>query len=434
MDSDYTAYQYATEWLFSQLPMFSRIGGAAYKAGLDRVMDLDHIFGHPHSRYATIHIAGTNGKGSTSHLIASALMAKGLKVGLYTSPHLVDFRERIKVNGEMIPREAVVRFTERIKSMHFDDHPSFFEITMMMAFCWFAEAKVDVAVIETGMGGRLDSTNIITPLISVITNISPDHTQFLGPTLRHIAAEKAGIIKTGVPCVIGERQTDLEEVFISKCSEHNAPITFASDNTDNLKLTSTPSGWQITFPSGLAAIMPLGGDYQRHNILTAWRAITSLPEQFRPTEYEIAHGFTNVIAATGLAGRWMILNQNPKVIADTGHNIAGLQSNMAQLKALQDSIPGSRLLMVIGFVSDKDVDNILHLFPANAYYYFTRANIPRAMDVDTLAAKASAAGLKGINYPDVVGAYKAALADASPIDIIYVGGSTFIVADLLAAQ
>lgn len=430
MDSKITTYAEATQWLFSQLPMFSRTGGAAYKPGLERVERLDKIFCHPHRKYATIHVGGTNGKGSVSHLISSALMEKGLRVGLYTSPHLVDFRERIKVNGEMIPQQAVVDFTNKIKGMQIEDRPSFFEITMMLAFDWFARAGVDVAVIEVGMGGRLDSTNIITPLLSVITNISKDHTQFLGSTLKEIAVEKAGIIKQGVGCVIGERQEEIEGVFIDKGISCNVKPEFASDYGSMLALNLTPDGWEASISSEGKTLIPLGGEYQRHNIATSYCALQNLPNEFRPTPNEIAKGFENVVKNTSFMGRWTILKHEPLVIADTGHNEAGLRYNISQLKMLAKG--GRKLRFVIGFVADKDVKHILDLFPKDGIYYFTQAQIPRALKANILKEEAATHGLHGRAYKDEKDAYSECIKETSKEDIIYIGGSTFIVADHLA--
>jgi dihydrofolate synthase/folylpolyglutamate synthase len=427
-------YQQSIDYLFSQLPMFSRVGGAAYKPGLERVEKLDAFFGHPHSRYPAIHIAGTNGKGSTSHLIASVLQAAGMKVGLYTSPHLADFRERIKVNGEMISRDGVVDFVNRFKSSGYDGDPSFFELTMMMAFDWFARQQVDIAVIEVGMGGRLDSTNIITPLLSVITNISWDHTQFLGDTLQKIAGEKAGIIKHHIPVVIGERQEETTEVFMAKAATEEAPIIFASDNEDAISLTHTDQGdWCVTLPSGKSFTCPLGGDYQRCNITTALHALRRIPG-ITISEEVISQGVESVITATGLMGRWMKVGEHPTMICDTGHNLAGITFNMGQLQRWQQQHPTSRLLMVIGFVADKDVDHILPLFPKNAEYFFSQAGIPRAMKAEVLAQKATAASLHGDIFCTVPEAVKAAQAKANPDDLIFIGGSTFIVADYLASK
>lgn len=430
-------YTQTIEWLFKQLPMFSRVGAAAYKPGLQTSERLDEFFGHPHRRFRSIHVAGTNGKGSCSHMIAAMLQAQGYRVGLYTSPHLVDFRERIRVNGDMIPESAVTDFVERFQKSGYDGHPSFFELTMMMAFDWFARAEVDYAVIEVGMGGRLDSTNIITPLACVITNISPDHTQFLGTTLPQIAGEKAGIIKPSIPVVIGEAEGEVRRVFERKAEECGAPITFAAE-TGLLPLAvelPDSAGFECYSPIVGNFKSPLAGDYQKHNILTVLAALQML----RSIGIEIsneaaAEGMSRVEQLTGLRGRWTKLSDAPLAICDTGHNVAGLESNMARLKRLMDSRPaGARLRMVVGFVADKDIDHILDLFPRDAVYYLTNAQIPRALPVSELEAKCRDKGLGGTAYATVGDAWEAAVADASPADIIYVGGSTFIVADLLAS-
>lgn len=426
-------YSQAIDYLFGQLPMFQRIGAAAYKPGLERVQQLDAELGHPHRQFPTVHIAGTNGKGSVSHLMASSLQAQGYKVGLYTSPHLVDFRERIRVNGNMIPRGAVVEFVERHAIQPGPDAPSFFELTMAMAFDFFASSRVDIAIIETGMGGRLDSTNIITPQLSVITNVSYDHTQFLGNTLQEIAFEKAGIIKEGIPVVIGERQLESAPVFEQRAKEMNAPLLFASDNpfAFNVERDKRSGGWHITHPLGIKAWCPLGGDYQAHNILTALHALARL--ESHPTSPEaIAYGFSRVCEKTGLMGRWMQTGEQPTIICDTGHNIAGMESNSAQLQKWQLLHPEGQLHMIIGFVGDKDVDNILPLLPADANYYLTQASVPRAMPVDQLAFIADNMGIRGMLSGSVAEALDQALSFAAPQDLIFIGGSTFVVADYLA--
>lgn len=431
MDSDNTlTYEASLEWLFKQLPMFSRIGAAAYKPGLDTSMALDYHFGHPHRRFKSIHIAGTNGKGSTSHSLAAILQRQGYKVGLYTSPHLVTFRERIRVNGEMIPQQAVADFVNRYRASGYKGHPSFFELTMMMAFDWFAKAEIDYAVVEVGMGGRLDSTNIITPIACVITNISKDHTQFLGDTLPRIAAEKAGIIKHGIPVVIGEAEGPVREVFANKATEMGTSAVFAQE-CDTLPDTSDLE--HITLPSGRTFPFDLKGDYQHANLRTTLAAVEMLRNIGIPLSDEaIASGLSNVSALTGLAGRWMRLADSPLTIADTGHNEAGLAYNFRQLDRLRSQMPGRRLLILAGFVADKDVDHILNLFPKDAVYYLTQAAIPRALKVEDLMIKANDHNIKGKAYPCVSDAYSAAKADARPEDLIYIGGSTFIVADLLA--
>lgn len=430
MDSDFNTYSEALEWLYAQLPMFSRVGAAAYKPGLDTSLAIDRHFGHPHRSFRSIHVAGTNGKGSVSHTLAAMLQAHGYKTGLYTSPHLADFRERIRVNGEMIPQSAVVDFLNSYRRSGYEGHPSFFELTMMMGFYWFKQAGVEIAVIETGMGGRLDSTNIITPVACVITNISKDHTQFLGDTLPKIAAEKAGIIKSGVPVTVGEAEGEVKDVFVRRAAEVGAPLRFAQE--DNL-LGDLADLSDFTDHRGEHYSFALHGDYQRANVRTIFSAVEMLREAgIDISDDAVKRGLAEVVRLTGLAGRWMQLQEKPLVIADTGHNEAGLRYNMAQLKRLADG-GRRRLHIVAGFVNDKDVDHILPLFPADARYYITQAQIPRAMPVDTLAEKCAAAGLAFCTRPTVAEAYAHALGCAEPEDIVYVGGSTFVVADLLAS-
>lgn len=415
-------YQESLDWLFSQLPMFSRVGAAAYKPGLDRSIALAAHFGNPERRWKSIHIAGTNGKGSVSNLIASVLQEQGYKVGLYTSPHLADFRERIRINGKMIPREDVIRFIDnwRRDADAYADKPSFFELTMMMAFKYFADSQVDYAVIETGMGGRLDSTNIITPLLSVITNISWDHAQFLGDTLPKIAGEKAGIIKPGIPVVIGEAEGDVEKVFVDTAQRVGSRLLTAYTMQDEVR------------NSELREICPLRGDYQAKNINTARVALQELAAlgvEIDPAS--VTRGFRNVLSNTGFAGRWTVMSESPLTICDIGHNEAGLRYNSRQLRDLLEARPGAGLHMVIGFVADKDIDHILPLLPGEAYYYITQAQLPRALDFRKLAAKADALGWKHRDFLTVTEAVAAAHAAAGDNDIIYIGGSTFIVADYL---
>lgn len=423
-------YEETIEWLFRQLPMFSRMGAAAYKPGLDTSLALDAAFGHPHRKYKTIHVAGTNGKGSTSHSLAAVLQAQGYKTGLYTSPHLVDFRERIRVDGEMIPRRAVTEFVRRFREMDYKGKPSFFELTMMMAFDYFARTGVDYAVIEVGMGGRLDSTNIITPIGCVITNISRDHMQFLGDTLPKIAGEKAGIIKAGIPVVIGESGAPgVRRVFVEKASEVGAPILLAQEDTTLPPVRDLDAVEMPCFPR---FSFPLKGDYQKANVRTILAALRMLRKAgVEISDEAVKEGLEHVATLTGLAGRWMKLLDSPLTIADTGHNEDGLTYNMRQLSRLMADRPGATLRIVLGFVADKDIEHILKLFPGDATYYITQAPIPRALAAPLLAEKCAAAGLKGEIYPTVKEAYRAARAEAEPEDIVYVGGSTFIVADLL---
>lgn len=424
-------YNEAIEYLYRQLPMFSRIGAAAYKPGLDTSLNLDKYFNHPHRNFKSIHIGGTNGKGSTSHMLAAILQSEGYKVGLYTSPHLVDFRERIRVNGEMIPQEEVVRFVEQFIACDYDGHPSFFELTMMMAFDYFSRAKVDYAIIEVGMGGRLDSTNIITPIGCVITNISWDHTQFLGETLPQIATEKAGIIKKDIPVVIGEADDEIKEVFKNKALSVGTSITFAEEQSYIKEFVSTDN---FTDTFGKTFSCQLSGDYQRKNINTVRSAIEMLRSLgIKISDASIENGYRNVCSLTGLAGRWMQLAQSPLTICDTGHNQAGLQYNLKQLDHLIATRTNAKLHIVMGFVADKDIEHIIQLFPKNATYYISNAQIPRALPVDQLAEKCSSIGLEFTKYSTVESAYIAAKNAASDNDIIYIGGSTFVVADLLAS-
>jgi len=421
-------YNDAIEFLYTSMPMFQRVGASAYKPGLDTVKLLDEAFGNPHLKYKTIHIAGTNGKGSTAHTIAAILQSAGYRVGLYTSPHLVDFRERIRVNGAMISHEAVVNFVNRYRAMSLDCHPSFFELTMTMAFEHFANEKVDIAVIETGLGGRLDSTNIITPILSIITNISFDHTAFLGNTLTAIAAEKAGIIKPSIPVVIGEAQGPVREVFQQKADEQNSPIYFAEDEPRFDSIETLDNALLYRGAQYGDIIGELMGDCQPKNAATILTVLPVLAKcGIKITDDAVVKGFAHVSTLTGLMGRWMTLQRNPHVVCDTGHNVGGWQYLSRRLK----SIDGT-LHMIIGFVNDKDVSHILEMMPKTARYYLTNAQIERAMPVDQLAKIAAECGLVGEKYPSVEDAYKTALANATPTDTIFIGGSTFIVADLLA--
>lgn len=416
-------YQQCLDWMFSQLPVFQRIGKAAYKDNLDNTYAIMEVLGQPQNEFKSVHVAGTNGKGSTSHLLASAFQEAGYKTGLYTSPHLKDFRERIRINGEMISEAAVLDFIERYKPQFKKIQPSFFEMTVGMAFNYFAEEKVDIAIIETGMGGRLDSTNIIRPELSVITNIGKDHTQFLGEKPEQIAAEKAGIIKSGISVLIGERQVEVEKVFRTVADELSSPIFFADDM---FSIEKSDMGYHIfkgnmSFLTGIS--LPLGGNYQIKNLLTAYSAchLLGLDDKYLKTAFE------NVIANTGLKGRWQVLQENPKVVCDTGHNIDGLRWVMNQIAGERYN----KLHMVIGVVNDKDLGSILPLFPREASYYFCQASIPRALEAQVLADEAEKFGLKGKVFSTVPLALQAALDDADDGDFIFIGGSTFTVADAL---
>ena len=423
-------YDETVTYLFNCAPPFQQVGGAAYKEGLSTTIALDNHLGNPHRKFRTIHIAGTNGKGSTSHTLAAILQESGYKVGLYTSPHLIDFRERMRVNGTPASKEYVTDFVERHRAFFEPLQPSFFELTTAMAFNYFAEQNVDVAVIEVGLGGRLDCTNIITPELCIITNISPDHTQFLGNTLQEIASEKAGIIKNGIPVVIGETTTETKEVFARKAKESNAPIIFAEEEA--LLTTATPmeNGYRYSSTVFGDFCGELGGDYQQKNTNTLLSAINILRGKgFTITEESLRKGFTNVCKLTGLMGRWQKIQENPRVICDAGHNIGGIKYITEQLAR----VDCRELRIVFGMVNDKDITSVLKMMPKNAEYYFTQASIKRAMPADDLKNMAERFGLMGNSHPNVKEALEAALSDSSDDDFIFVGGSCFIVADLLVA-
>lgn len=422
-------YPETLEWLFNQFPMYQREGKTAYKANLDNTLALDAWFNHPHKNFKTIHVAGTNGKGSVSHMLASILQEAGYKTGLYTSPHLKDFRERIRINGEMVSEQYVIDFIEQNTDVFTKVEPSFFEMTVPMAFKYFADNQVDVAVIEVGLGGRLDSTNIITPLASVITNISFDHMALLGDTLDKIAFEKAGIIKPGVPAVIGTRDVATDFVFEQKARAEQAPIRSASDNWTIKR--NEDSTFDLMNREGIAfdhLESELKGFYQRKNIPAVLETVITLRDSgLNITDAHIREGIRHVIKNTGLLGRWQQLAATPYTICDTGHNIDGLTEVTAQLATCRYD----KLHFVIGMVSDKDVDSVLRILPKEAEYYFCKASIPRAMNENTLASKARTMGLHGNTYPTVAGAYATARAHATPRDMIYIGGSTFVVAEVI---
>ena len=402
-------YQETVEWMFQQLPMYQQIGGKAYKVDLTNVHKLISHLNNPHDGFPAIHVAGTNGKGSVSHMLASILQEDGFKVGLYTSPHLKDFRERIKVNGREIEEAAVVDFILSNKGFFETEELSFFEMTVGMAFHYFSEEKVDIAIIEVGLGGRLDSTNVITPEVSVITNIGFDHTAILGNTLEAIAVEKAGIIKPKVPVVVGEKQPETLPVFEKIAQEKKAPLYLAED----------VSG---TYQSDLKGL------YQKRNIKTVVKTIDVLRElDWKISQRAVENGLAYVIPNTGLRGRWEVLRDSPKVICDTAHNKEGLIYAMNQL--LQEDF--EKLFLVLGVVNDKDLKAVLPLFPKEGEYFFSRPNIPRGLDVDILREEAAKFGLFGKVYGSVSDAYKAALDKASSKDVIFIGGSTFTVAEII---
>jgi dihydrofolate synthase/folylpolyglutamate synthase len=423
-------YKETIEYLFNSAPLFQNIGAGAYKEGLYNTKVLDEHFAHPHLSFKTIHVAGTNGKGSCSHTIASVLQEAGYKVGLYTSPHLVDFRERIRVNGKPISEQYVIDFVEHERAFFEPLHPSFFELTTAMAFKFFADEKVDVAVIEVGLGGRLDCTNIITPDVSIITNISFDHVQFLGDTLAKIAGEKAGIIKPNIPVVIGETTPETKPVFISKAEEQNAPIIFAEEQDEVMgECLLAKGGFDYQTKTFGLITAELGGLCQTKNTRTIIEALKQLiGKGYRITRQNVADGFASVCKNTGLMGRWQKLADKPKVICDTGHNVGGIQYIVKQLE-LQEY---DNLRIVMGMVNDKDISTVLSMMPKHAVYYFTQASVKRAMPCRDFKAKAAGYGLEVDAYPTVRQAYEAALHDASQNDLVFVGGSSFIVADLLS--
>ena len=426
-------YEETIQYLFNYAPLFQHVGGAAYKEGLSTTHILDAHFNHPHNQYKTIHIAGTNGKGSCAHTIAAILQHTGLKVGLYTSPHLVDFRERIRINGEMMPQQYVIDFVEEERSFFEPLHPSFFELTTALAFKFFAEQHVDVAVIEVGLGGRLDCTNIISPILSVITNISFDHTQFLGNTLAQIASEKAGIIKHKVPVIIGECNAETRSVFEHKAHEVEAPILFAEDNKEVLSSEfSDLYGHKLrhyTTRSFGDIYGELTGECQIKNANTILCALHSLSKIFSVTHEDITYAFEHVCKMTGLRGRWQILQERPTIICDTGHNTGGWQYLAHQLAQIATS--GNKLHIVFGMASDKDIERVMSTLPHEACYYWTKASVKRATSEQTIANIATKYDLHGKTYGNVAEAYEAAVNNASTNDYIYVGGSSFIVADLL---
>lgn len=405
-------YRRAVDWMCSALPMFQKVGSAAYRPGLENTEYLMDYLGHPERGLRCIHVAGTNGKGSTSSMLASVLMEAGYRTGLYTSPHLIDFRERMRVDGEMIPKEFVADFVERHLDFFTAHSFSFFEMTTAMAFCWFRACGVDVAVVETGLGGRLDSTNVVMPDLSVITNIALDHTAILGDTRVQIAGEKAGIIKPGVPVLIGENDPEIEPVFRAKATREGAPLYFTDHG---IRLEDYPC--------------PLEGDYQRFNIATVVAACGILRESWNLDPQKVRRGIARVVDNTHLQGRWQVLSRHPLVVCDTGHNVNGIGEIVRQLS----HTPKGRLFMVFGMVNDKDVDGVLALLPKEAQYCFAQASVQRALDSRELARRAARFSLRGEAYPECESAFRAAQQQAGPQDMIFVGGSTFVVADVLEA-
>lgn len=427
-------YNEAIDFLFTSLPMFQRVGGAAYKANLDNTHRLDGYFGHPHRKFRTIHVAGTNGKGSTSHMLAAVLQSAGYKTGLYTSPHLLDFRERIKVNGQMIPKQEVLYFVEHHQEIIQEIKPSFFEMSVAMAFDYFARQQVDIAIIEVGMGGRLDSTNIIAPLLSIITNISYDHGQFLGDTPEKIAVEKAGIIKSGIPVVIGESHPDTKPVFERTAREKQSPVYFADQLYNIRSVDRIVNKQKIELEDIDRQVircyeLDLMGCYQQKNIKTVLTAIDCLlrVDGIEIGEEHIEAGLSCASHLTGLRGRWQVLSERPLVVADTGHNEAGVGEVVAQIR----NTPHDRLFMVFGVMNDKDLDKIWPLLPRDAYYFFTQAKLERALDANRLAEQGLERGFKGEVVSDIGLAIEKAKGLAEEGDMVFIGGSTFTVSEAL---
>ena len=422
-------YQETIEYLFNSTPVFEKVGAKAYKPGLQTTETLDKHFGHPHRQFKSIHVAGTNGKGSCSHTLAAILQSEGYKVGLFTSPHLVDFRERIRVNGECISEQYIIDFVEKERRFFEPLHPSFFELTTALAFKYFAEQKVDIAIIEVGLGGRLDCTNIITPILSIITNISKDHTQFLGNTLADIAGEKAGIIKPGVPVIIGEDLPETRPVFQQKALKENSPIIFAQDeNQQEVQKAEHINGkMEYTTRTWGKLTGELCGDYQAKNMNTILNAVKYLTLA-KNKGTSIKYGISHVTELTGLMGRWQKIQDKPLVICDTGHNVGGWQYLAPQIKAQACR----QLRIVFGMVDDKDVTTVMKMLPNDAIYYWTQATTKRAIKVEKIAELGTSLGLNGNVYPSVNKAFKAAQADAAEDDFIFVGGSSYIVADFLS--
>lgn len=429
-------YEEAVNYLYARLPMFTRDGASAYKKDLTNTYRLCEALGNPHERFRSIHVAGTNGKGSTSHMLAAVLQQAGYKVGLYTSPHLLDFRERIRVNGTMIPQIWVAEFVNNYQSLIEHIQPSFFEVTVAMAFAYFAEVGVDIAVVETGLGGRLDSTNIITPMLSIITNIGFDHTAILGGTLPEIAGEKAGIIKRGVPVVISERQVAVADVFERVATDNGSPLLFASDRWEVVNLGRKERYLELNATRRGSAecksyTLDLMGGYQTKNLPAVLSAVDELRLQgLRISDVDLTYALTHVQQLTGLMGRWQTLARHPLIICDTGHNADGWREVLANIK----TTTYGELHMVIGMMRDKEPDHILPMLPKEAHYYFCQVAMPRASSAEELRAVAADHGLVGDAFDTVSEALAAAKQSASATDLIFIGGSTFIVADALAAE
>ena len=426
-------YAETTNWMFNKFPMYQKIGAKAYKPDLGNIVELLDFLGNPQNKFKTVHVAGTNGKGTVSHTLASIFQECGYKTGLYTSPHLLDYRERIRVNGQMIDEQSVIDFIGKNKEKFEEMQLSFFEMATGMAFDYFAKEKVDIAIIEVGLGGRLDSTNVIKPELSIITNISLDHVAMLGNTLTEIAVEKAGIIKPNTPVVIGETQSETKDVFINKAKECNAPIFFADQIVDCDKIHVESLDYQkfdIWKNNELyleAVEFPLLGYYQKKNLATVICAVDILKDKFKIEQKDLVNGLEFVVKNTNLMGRWQVLGRQPLVIADTGHNVGGIKEIVMQLS----DMTFRKLHFVLGCVNDKDIDGILHLLPQYAEYYFCKADIPRGLDANILAEKALEAGLRGNVYESVQQAYNSAVNNAHFDDIVFIGGSNFTVAEVI---
>ena len=429
-------YQQTIDYLFAQLPMYSRIGAAAYKEDLHNTIALCNALDNPQTKFKSIHIAGTNGKGSTSHMLAAILQQAGYKTGLYTSPHLKDFRERIKINGEMIAQEFVVDFVQRTQQISKDIEPSFFELTMTMAFDYFADQQVDIAIIETGLGGRLDSTNIITPILSIITNIGYDHMNILGDTLEKIATEKAGIIKKNTPVIIGEYLAETKQIFISKAIECNAPITFAQNEVtiSDISLSTQKLHCKVITKENNTQekiTLDLNGIYQANNLPTILCAEKILIEKgFKIKKEDLQFALSNTKTLTGLHGRWDVIAENPTIVLDVAHNEDGIKQVLKQVNYIKTENKNCKVHFIMGMVKDKEVDKVLSLLPVDAQYYFTNAHIPRALPAEDLKIKASSFNLNGNFFDDVDDAIKAAQTNAVEQDLIVVCGSVFVVGEV----
>ncbi len=426
----FSTYADTLHYLYAQLPMFTRVGASAYKKDLHNTLAICNALHNPEHKFKSVHIGGTNGKGSSSHMLAAILQTAGYKTGLYTSPHLRDFRERIRINGQMIPEQEVIDFVNSHQALFEEINPSFFEATVGLAFDYFAKQQVDIAIIEVGLGGRLDSTNVINPFLSLITNIGLDHQDILGTTLREIASEKAGIIKTTTPIIIGEKQAEIADVFENKAIEANAKILFASDcwtitpkETAPLLVVNAHSSKQ-----NLELVLDLRGSYQVKNLAGVLTTVDELRQQgFKISEEHLKTALKQVTSLTGLQGRWQTLQQQPLVICDTGHNEDGVKEVLKNIT----NTPHQNLHIVWGMVKDKDVTKILELLPKKANYYFCQPNIPRGKPTEELAQEAQKYQLKGQAYASVAEAYQQALSHAKPNDLVFVGGSTFVVAEVL---